>query len=113
VIALSEPHTTFGPLRIERLTTRHADVGHYSYIVTWHGRRLYFTGDTEDVAPLVAAKDLDVAFVSPWNVRAVMRAGQQIDARQIVVYHHQSGEQVAECRDRCSMPQQGQILVIP
>ena len=45
VVALAGP-TTFGPLQIEPIETLHARIGHYSYIVTWHGRRLYFSGDT-------------------------------------------------------------------
>ncbi len=55
----------FGPIRIEAIETPHASVGHYSYIVTWHDRRLYFTGDTESTEALLAARNLDVAFVSP------------------------------------------------
>ncbi len=37
---------TFGAARIESIQTPHANVGHYSYVVTWHGRRIYFSGDT-------------------------------------------------------------------
>ena len=97
-------------LRIEALETPHASVGHYSYIVTWHGRRLYFTGDTESTQALLAAKDLDVAFVSPWLYRAVLLAGQRIDAKQIVIYHHEAGEQIPGCGRGCSVPRQGDVL---
>lgn len=100
----------FGGMRIDALETPHASVGHYSYIVTWHGRRLYFTGDTESTEALLAAKDLDVAFVSPWLYRAVVRARQRIDARQIVIYHQERGERIAECAQGCRVPAQGDVL---
>jgi len=106
VVALTAT-TTFGPVTIERFETPHANVGHYSYIVTWHGRRLYFSGDTESGDSLAAAKNLDVAFVSTWMYRALLRRGVRIDARRIVIYHHHPGERVAECADRCVVPAQG------
>lgn len=111
VVALTAP-ATFGPVRIEPLRTPHADVGHYSYVLTWHGRRLYFSGDTEDSAHLVALRNLDVAFVSPWLFRSLIRAGQSIDARRVVIYHHQAGEAVAECQSECAIPKQGDTLRI-
>jgi hypothetical protein len=78
-------------------------------VVEWNGLRLYFTGDTEDTTALLAAKDLDVAFVSPWLLRAVQRAGARIDARTVVVHHHQDGESVPAFQDRI-VPSQGQVL---
>jgi L-ascorbate metabolism protein UlaG (beta-lactamase superfamily) len=104
--------TTFGPLQIEPLETPHANIGHYSYIVTWHGKRLYFTGDTETIDRLLAARDLDVAFVSPWNYQSAIRRNRRIDATRIVIYHHQAGEKVPECRDRCHVPRQGEMISI-
>lgn len=101
---------TFGAMRIDAIETLHASVGHYSYIVTWHGRRLYFSGDTESPASLLSARDLDVAFVSPWQYRAALRSGKPIDAKRIVIYHHEAGEQVAECGQGCTQPRQGDVL---
>ena len=104
--------TRFGQAQIEAIRTPHASVGHYSYVVTWHGRRLYFSGDTERVADLVALRNLDVAFVSPWLFRAVQKAGARIEAKQVVIYHHQSSETVPECVAPCLVPKQGTVLPI-
>ena len=102
--------TTFGPVTIDRFETPHANVGHDYYVVKWHGRRLYFSGDTESVDSLAAARNLDAAFVSSWLYRAALRRGVRIDARQIVIYHHHPGERVAECADRCAVPVQGATI---
>ena len=98
---------TVGAMTIEALPTPHAGIGHYSYLVTWHGRRFYFTGDTETTEQLLAVKNLDAAFVSPWLFD---RAGGRIDAKRIVIYHQTADEQVPRCRERCRVPKQGETL---
>jgi L-ascorbate metabolism protein UlaG (beta-lactamase superfamily) len=102
--------TTFHGIDIAPIETPHAGIGHYSYVLTWHGRRLYFSGDTESIDHLVALKNLSVAFVSPWLHRSVLKAGRRIDADRVVIYHHQDGERVPECAANCLIPQQGQSI---
>lgn len=109
-IAAVDPVGTFGPIVVEALDTPHANIGHRSYVVTWHGRRLYFTGDTESLDRLLMTTDLDVAFVSPWLFRQALKRGARIEARRIVIYHHEAGEQVPECAGTCSVPKQGEAL---
>ena len=111
VVQLSQ-RVTFGSAVIEPLTTPHARIGHYSYLVTWHGRRLYFTGDTDNPDTLLATKDLDVAFVSPWLYESITKSGRRIDSRRVVIYHHSRGQQVAGCRDGCLVPQLGETLIL-
>jgi L-ascorbate metabolism protein UlaG (beta-lactamase superfamily) len=100
------PPVRFRGIEIEPRPTPHASLEHFSYVVTWHGLRLYFTGDTEDPRDLLAARDLDVAFVSPWLLGSVRKQGARIDARRVVVYHHQDGEDVVSYQDRW-VPAQG------
>ena len=106
------PRTTFGPIAIDRIETPHANVGHHSYIVFWHGRRLYFSGDTESTDSLAAAKTLDVAFVSPWIYASAIKKGIRIDAKRVVIYHHQRGERIPGCDAGCTVPRQGDTIRI-
>jgi hypothetical protein len=99
-------------VEIEAVTTPHGNVEHVSYVVTWHGLRLYFTGDTDDTKALLEAKNLDVAFVSPWLVDAVAKKGGRLDARKIVVYHHRPDEEVAALQNR-EVPRQGEKFSLP
>jgi L-ascorbate metabolism protein UlaG (beta-lactamase superfamily) len=101
---------TADSITIDALPTPHANLGHYSYLVTWRGRRLYFTGDTESIDQLVAMKHLDVAFVSPWLFERAAKAGRRIDARRIVIYHQTADERIPGCRDTCHVPKQGETL---
>lgn len=104
---------TFGTVQIEPIETPHASIGHYSYVLTWHGRRLYFSGDTDSVDHLAALKNLDVAFISPWLYRSALKRNVRIDARRIVIYHHESGETVPECQTNCVVPRQGDAIQLP
>lgn len=94
-------------IRVTPAATSHAGVPHRSYRVEWHRRALYFTGDTEDVTPLLAQRGLDVAFVTPWLWKAVQGREASIDARQVVIYHHHAGEVVPGCTGTCRVPMQG------
>jgi L-ascorbate metabolism protein UlaG (beta-lactamase superfamily) len=106
------PRTTFGPIAIERIETPHANIGHHSYIVIWHGRRLYFSGDTESTDSVATAKNLDAAFVSPWIYASVIKKGIRIDAQRVVIYHHESGARVPGCEAGCAVPRQGDTIRI-
>jgi len=94
---------------IEAIGTPHADLEHFSYLVTWHGLRLYFVGDTE--TPEHIRDNLDVLFVSPWLLRTMERSGIDPPAKKIVVYHHAANEKV-DCK-RCIVPEQGARLTLP
>jgi hypothetical protein len=48
--------------------------------------------------------------VSPWLLRAATKGGRRIDARRIVVYHHEKDEAVPEIQG-CELPHQGAELV--
>ena len=111
VVAMSS-RVTFGSAVIEPLDTPHANIGHYSYLVTWHGRRLYFSGDTDSPDRLLATRNLDVAFVSPWLYESINKSGRRIDARRVVIYHHRAGQSVKTCTVGCAAPRLGETLRI-
>lgn len=106
------PKMRYRDVEIEALETPHAGIGHASYLVTWHGLRLYFTGDTDGVDQLLAMKNLDFAFVSPWLIERVAGMKGRIDARQVVCYHHQADERVPAFQNRI-VPRQGETLALP
>ena len=83
------------------------EVEHQSYLVEWAGRLLYFVGDTEDPTALLAQRNLDVAFVTSWLWKTTRTRGGRIDARRVVIYHHEAGEKVPGCTEPCSVPAQG------
>ena len=67
---------------------------HFSYLVTWHGKRLYFIGDTETPADILKQKDIAALFISPWVIRTIERQDLSLDTRELVMYHQKVGEEV-------------------
>ena len=106
------PRMRYRDIEIEAQSTPHGPVGHASYLVTWHGLRLYCSGDTDRADQLLALKNLDFAFVSPWLIQRVAETRRRIDARQVVCYHHQADETVPLFQNRI-VPRQGETLALP
>lgn len=105
------PKMRYRDVSIEAFETPHAGIGHASYLVTWHGLRLYFTGDTESVDRLLAMRNLDAAFVSPWLMEMVAERKARIDTRTLVCYHQQKDEKVPAFQNRV-VPKPGETLTL-
>jgi L-ascorbate metabolism protein UlaG (beta-lactamase superfamily) len=104
------PKMTYRDITIEAFPTPHGDADHASYLVTWHGLRLYFTGDTDSLDQLLAMKNLDYAFVSPWLLGMTAQKKGRIDARTVVCYHHRAEDKnIPAVQDRI-VPQAGSVL---
>jgi len=66
------------------------------YVLTYGGKRLYFSGDTEDIPEMRALKNIDIAFVC-MNLPYTMEVEQAADAvlafKPVVVYpYHYRGQ---------------------
>ena len=105
----------FGNFEILAFPTPHGQtekIEHFSYLVTWQGRKLYFSGDTESDDALLNMPGLDVAFVSPWVLFAAAKAGKRVDAKKIVVYHHRA-DQTKPPYPGSVVPKQGETFTVP
>jgi L-ascorbate metabolism protein UlaG (beta-lactamase superfamily) len=103
------PKIVYDDMTVEPIRTPHGSIEHDSYLVTWHGLRLYFTGDTDAFDDLVSRRALDYAFVSPWLLRATAEKKVRIDARRVIVYHHKAGETIPPFPNAV-VPKQGETL---
>ena len=61
--------------------------------------------------PCWLSADLDVAFVSPWLLEASRRRRPAIDARRVVVYHHEPTRRCRPSRTRL-VPKQSDVLTL-
>lgn len=99
-------------IKVEPVETRHSTTEHFSYLVTWHEKKLYFFGDVEDAdAFLALGQNVDVVFMTPWVLRPLALDGIDIPAKQIVIYHQQVGEPLPRC-DKCRTLKQGESFVL-
>lgn len=105
----------YGNFEILAFPTPHGQtekIEHFSYLVTWQGRKLYFSGDTESDETLLKMRGLDVAFVSPWLLFGAAKAGKRVDAKKIVVYHHRA-DQTKPPYPGSVVPKQGDVFTVP
>ncbi len=88
---------TIGEFTVQRFATPHRDTEHFSYLVSWRGRRLYFVGDTEDPTHMLSMRDLDILFITPWLTCSSQAAGGTVDAHRVVLYHQFPDKRLTVC----------------
>ncbi len=76
---------------IKAFKTEHKVFGisfkHYSYLITWHGKRIYLSGDTTEPETIGNIKNIDWAFVPYWILKNAKEQEVEIDAKMFAVYH--------------------------
>ncbi|MCF6196128.1 MAG: hypothetical protein L3J50_05435 [Emcibacter sp.] len=102
---------TFEPLTIWPKKSTHGNTEHYSYLVDWSGRKLFFTGDTEDLVVLKDLPELDALFITPWFYRKAKLNEALPESKKIIIYHHMEKDIVPECPG-CIIPVQNDYIEI-
>lgn len=73
---------------VKAIETSHSlSFTHYSYLITWHGKRLYFYDDTETADIALTQKNLDWAFVPYWTAIQLQEKEVKMDTKMLGVYH--------------------------
>ena len=60
---------------------------HYSYLITWHDKKIYLSGDTESAETIRNIKNIDWAFVPYWLLKDANEKDIKIDSKMIGMYH--------------------------
>ena len=116
IAKLEKLSDSLGELSIKAIKTEHSlSFKHYSYLITWHGKRIYFSGDTETADTVLTFKQLDWAFVPYWIASEVNKRNTKIDTKMLGVYHlypimkvNNGSPQTIKVLDK-----QGEVIVIP
>ena len=98
-----------GPMKITSIETESAQTEHYSYILEWADKKMYFSGDTGDVTHLSALPEVDIAFISPWLFENARKENALPNAKKIVIYQHKDNEIIPNCFD-CIVPVKGEYI---
>lgn len=88
---------------------------HYSYLIIWHGKKIFLSGDTESAATIANMKNLDWAFVPYWILYDAEEMGFKIDTKKIGLYHLYPDQKInGEIPEKLQlMDQQGKTISIP
>lgn len=87
---------------------------HCSYVITWHGKKIYINGDTGDTGPLSQLKELDWAFMPS---RTLMNANAEkikIDTKMLGIYHIGPKDKVNSTNPKVLvLTKQGEVISMP
>jgi L-ascorbate metabolism protein UlaG (beta-lactamase superfamily) len=109
-------NNTFTDFKIEIFKTKHRfTFKHYSYLITWHGKKIYLSGDTESAETIATVKNINWAFVPTWIILDARDKNLTIDADKIGVYHLYPNEKVTNSKPETYhiLNKQGEEIIIP
>lgn len=88
---LEELNKNLNDFEIKAFKTKHKVFGinfkHYSYLITWHGKSIYLSGDTTNPETIGEIKNIDLAFIPYWLYENAKEQKIEIDADEIGIYH--------------------------
>jgi L-ascorbate metabolism protein UlaG (beta-lactamase superfamily) len=85
---LAQLDSTFADFSIQCLKTKHSfSFNHYSYVITWHGKKILIAGDAQNAEAIAGVSDIDQAFVAVWLIMDSNKNHVKIDAKHFNIYH--------------------------
>jgi len=84
---------TIPDFTIKAFKTDHTVFGisfkHYSYLVTWHGKKIFFSGDTANSETIASQTNLDWAFVPIWLLMDAKEKNVDLKnlSKKYAIYH--------------------------
>ncbi len=90
-------NTKFKDFTIEAFKTKHMfSVNHYSYLITWHNKKIFVSGDTEHSETIASLKDIEWAFVPVWLLMDANKNGIKLGdvSKMFAVYHIGPGDHI-------------------
>jgi hypothetical protein len=89
--ALKNIETTIDDFEIEAFKTKHTvfriPFRHFSYLITWHGKKIFISGDASEPETICCITNIDWAFAPYWILKNAKSKGLNIDANMVFVYH--------------------------
>jgi hypothetical protein len=101
--------------KIEAFKTSHLfSFAHYSYLITWHGKKIFLSGDTEKSETIATVKNMDWAFIPAWLLVDAKDKGIQIDTKMLGIYHIGPRDNIQITGSTVLMlKKQGELIIIP
>lgn len=83
-----ELNTSFQEFSIQAFKTSHIfTLKHYSYLITWHNKKIYVNGDTGDVEPVSKIDAIDWVFAPFWLYSNAKKENITIHTKMYGIYH--------------------------
>jgi hypothetical protein len=87
---------------------------HCSYLITWHGKKLFFSGDTETAETIATLTGMDWAFVPAWLIMDLQKKNIKADAKMFALYHIGPRDTITSDDPKILLlDKQGEVISIP
>ncbi len=102
---------------IQAFKTKHRFCfSHYSYLITWHDKKIFISGDTENSETIATVKGIDWAFVPVWLLTDATEKNIKLSTniKMVAIYHIGPGDKITT-KDPVLhlLDKQGEIIKIP
>ncbi len=107
---------TLSDFSIQAFKTKHRfTFHHYSYLITWHGKKIFISGDTESADTIGKINNMEWAFVPSWVILDAKERNIKIDTKMYGLYHLYPNQQIiTETPDKIKIINiQGEVISIP
>jgi hypothetical protein len=102
---------------IEVFKTKHIySIVHYSYLITWHGKKIFLSGDTENADVILRMSNLDWAFIPAWLIFDIQKKSTEMlsNTKKIGIYHIGPRDNINITGPRSLMfNKRGMVVTIP
>ncbi len=103
---------------IEAFKTEHKVFGisfkHYSYLIVWHGKRIFISGDTENADTVAKIAQIDWLFAPSWLLNDAREKNIKIDAKMVAVYHIGQKDWITSTNPSIHLLEKsGEVIIIP
>ena len=114
---LNELNDKIMDFHIEAFKTKHTlSINHNSYLITWHNKKIFISGDTEHAETIASLKEIDWAFVPAWLLMDANKKEIKLGdvSNMFAIYHIGPLDSVNITGDNVLMlDKQGEIITIP
>lgn len=113
---LQKLRDSFPDFSIQVFKTKHRfSSKHSSYLLSWHGKKIFLSGDTETAGTMAAIPAMDLAFVPYWILSDAKEKGLKINAEKFIIYHLYPNQKVSGTipENMKLLQKQGEVLNIP
>lgn len=112
---------TVPDFEIKAFKTEHKVFGisskHYSYLITWHDKKFFISGDTTNADTIALQKDLDWAFIPAWLTLDANEKGIKLYdvSKMFAIYHIGPNDKITNDGKNPKiklLDKQGEIIII-
>jgi len=103
---------------IEVFKTKHRfSINHYSYLIIWHKKKIFISGDTENAETITTLKNIDWAFIPVWLLQDANEKGIKLGnvSKKFAIYHIGPGDRITNDNNDPKIKllnKQGEIITI-